>query len=102
MLEQQQRHVVRLIRARQAAGWRYVDVRAEAQAAWAQEIRVRSAATTYMGACHSWYRTADGRNTVNWIGTQTEYAARLRRLDLGDYVGAPAAEAPAPAPAVAA
>jgi cation diffusion facilitator CzcD-associated flavoprotein CzcO len=102
MLEQQQRHVVRLIRARQAAGWRYVDVRAEAQAAWAQEIRVRSAATTYMGACHSWYRTADGRNTVNWIGTQTEYAARLRRLDLGDYFGAPAAEAPAPAPAVAA
>jgi cation diffusion facilitator CzcD-associated flavoprotein CzcO len=87
MLEQQQRHVARLIRAYRDAGWRYAHVRPEAQAAWAREIRERSARTTYVANCHSWYKTADGRNTVNWIGTQTEYAARLRDADLGPYEG---------------
>lgn len=102
MLEQQQQHVVGLIRAYAQAGWRYAQLRPEAQAAWAQEIRERTAKTTYAADCHSWYKTADGRNTVNWIGTQTEYAARLREPALALYEGVAAGNTPAQAAAIAA
>ena len=92
MLEQQQQHVVGLIRGIAQAGWRYAQLRPEVQAAWVKEIRERSATTTYAADCHSWYKTADGRNTVNWIGTQTEYAARLREPALARYEGVAAGE----------
>jgi cation diffusion facilitator CzcD-associated flavoprotein CzcO len=102
MLEQQQKHVVALIRAFDRAGWSHAHLRPEAQAEWTREIRERSAKTTYAASCHSWYKTEDGRNTVNWIGTQTEYASRLREPVLASYEGFPQDQRPASVPAIAA
>jgi cation diffusion facilitator CzcD-associated flavoprotein CzcO len=87
MLERQQRYIARLLKAREAHGWDWLDLRAEAQAAYAAEMQQRSAGTTYSGDCQSWYKTADGRNTNNWVGSMTEFSRRLRMPVLADYRG---------------
>jgi len=85
MLEQQQRYVVQMIQAQQARGSRYADLRREAQAAYAGEMQTRSAQTTYSGNCQSWYKTAEGRNTNNWVGSMLEFRRRLRQPDFTAY-----------------
>jgi cation diffusion facilitator CzcD-associated flavoprotein CzcO len=87
MLERQQRYIARLLKAREAHGWDYLDLRAEAQAAYAAEMQQRSAGTSYSGDCQSWYKTADGRNTNNWVGSMLEFSRRLRMPVLADYRG---------------
>ncbi|MES0874909.1 flavin-containing monooxygenase [Sinimarinibacterium thermocellulolyticum] len=87
MLERQQRYIARLIEAREAHGWDYLDLRAEAQAAYAAEMQRRSAGTTYSGNCQSWYKTADGRNTNNWVGSMMEFSRRLKQPVLEHYRG---------------
>jgi cation diffusion facilitator CzcD-associated flavoprotein CzcO len=36
--------------------------------------------------CASWYRTADGRVSTNWPGTQSQYRRRMRRYDARKYL----------------
>ncbi len=91
MLEQQQQYALKLIQAQQSAGWRYADLRADAHAKFAEEIRTRSAQSTFEGDCQSWYKTADGLNTNNWIGSMVEYAQRTRRPQFEHYHLEPAA-----------
>ncbi|MDR3414545.1 MAG: NAD(P)/FAD-dependent oxidoreductase [Nevskia sp.] len=85
MLECQQRYIVQLLQARAAQGWSYAEVTAEAQAAYNREIRDRSRGSTFEGGCHSWYTTADGRNTNNWIGSMREFRRRTARPRLEDF-----------------
>ncbi|MEQ1439164.1 NAD(P)/FAD-dependent oxidoreductase [Fontimonas sp. SYSU GA230001] len=99
MLECQQRYIVSLLQARERQKLAAVEVTAEAQADYVAEIRERSARTTYEGGCHSWYTTADGRNTNNWIGLQTEFRRRTAALVLAHYRLTPITES---APALAA
>ncbi|PPE73399.1 4-hydroxyacetophenone monooxygenase [Solimonas fluminis] len=89
MLECQQRYIVQMIQAQQAGGWRYAELRDEAQAAYRAEIERRSAETTYSGNCQSWYKTAEGRNTNNWVGTMLEFSRRTRQPDFAAYRTAP-------------
>ncbi|AXQ31139.1 NAD(P)/FAD-dependent oxidoreductase [Solimonas sp. K1W22B-7] len=85
MLEQQQRYVVQLIQAQAATGYRTIDVRPAAVQRHMQEIRARSARSTYEGGCKSWYQNAEGLNTNNWVGSQREFARRTQRPDLANY-----------------
>ncbi|MFA5939721.1 MAG: NAD(P)/FAD-dependent oxidoreductase [Sinimarinibacterium sp.] len=85
MLECQQRYVVSLLKAREQQKLASVEISPEAQAAYVDEIRERSARSTYEGGCHSWYTTADGRNTNNWIGLQTEFKRRTAEPVLAHY-----------------
>jgi cation diffusion facilitator CzcD-associated flavoprotein CzcO len=67
-------------------GFRWIDVRPQAQAAWRREIEERSARTAWMtGGCHNWYVTDSGVNTNNWPGPWLEYRRRTRRIDPADY-----------------
>lgn len=79
MLECQQRYVTQMVRARAENGWSHVDVDAQAQATFNREVRTRSQQSTFEGNCQSWYKTADGRNTNNWIGSMREYTRRTAR-----------------------
>jgi cation diffusion facilitator CzcD-associated flavoprotein CzcO len=85
MLECQQRYIVKLLRERAALGWHCAEVTAAAQADYRREIEQRSSLTTFAGDCQSWYKTADGRNTNNWIGSMMEYRRRTRRIDWTHY-----------------
>lgn len=78
MLERQQRYITQLIVERKKQGCRYADVKPAAQAAYGEEIQRRSDETTYTGDCQSWYKTADGRNTNNWVGSGLEFSRRLK------------------------
>lgn len=90
MLECQQQYLVKLLQARRQLGWATIDVRAEAQRAFADEMRARSEETTFSGNCQSWYKTRDGRNTNNWVGLMREYRRRTAQPRLTDYVDASA------------
>lgn len=85
MLECQQQYLVQMLQAQAAQQWKAMEVRAEAQAAFAAEMRARSESTTFSGDCQSWYKTAEGRNTNNWVGLMREYARRTATPAYEDY-----------------
>jgi cation diffusion facilitator CzcD-associated flavoprotein CzcO len=76
MLECQQRFITQLLQRRAAQHQQTVEVDASAQRAYNDEMIARSARTSYAGSCQSWYKTADGRNTNNWVGTMSEFRRR--------------------------
>jgi cation diffusion facilitator CzcD-associated flavoprotein CzcO len=85
-LECQYRYVLDAIRRLRRGGFRYIDLRPEAQARWRREMEERSRRTVWMsGGCSSWYLTEDGVNTNNWPGSWLEYRRRTHRLNPGDY-----------------
>ena len=85
MLECQQRYVAQMVQAQQEQGFSYANLRVEAQVAYREEIAKRSEQTTYAGNCQSWYKTAEGRNTNNWVGSMNEFRDRTAKPDLGLY-----------------
>lgn len=85
MLERQQRYITKLIRDRKEKAWSYVDVNAEAHAAFNDEIRRRSEGSTFEGDCQSWYKTAEGVNTNNWVGSMREYSRRTATPNLSHF-----------------
>lgn len=78
MLERQQRYIVRCVALLRDRGLRYLEVRAEAERAFNEELERRNKKLVYLGGCHSWYLT-NGRNTNNWVGYMSEYGWRLWR-----------------------
>jgi cation diffusion facilitator CzcD-associated flavoprotein CzcO len=89
MLERQQRYIVQCIELLRDRGLRYLDVRAETQREFNDELERRSRKLVYGGGCNSWYLT-NGRNTNNWVGYMTEYGWRLRKPKLEHYTLTPA------------
>lgn len=85
MLECQANYIAQWVQQQALQGWRSVEVRADAQAAFVAEVQRRSAGTTFDGDCQSWYKTAEGRNTNNWIGSMREYAQRTKRLNADHF-----------------
>lgn len=85
MLETQQRYITALLQHQQQQGWQAFEVTQQAQANFVTEMQKRTEATTYSGDCQSWYKTADGRNTNTWVGSQREYAKRLADIDHKAY-----------------
>ena len=86
MLEAQGRYIAQCATLLQARGLKSLDVRAEAQQSYNQEVQQRNRGTTYESGCHSWYIGPDGRNTNNWVGYMSEYGRRLKTPMLEDYV----------------
>ena len=85
-LECQIRYAIDGIRRVRDGGFRYIDVRPEAQARWRAEMEERSRDTVWLsGGCSNWYVTADGINTNNWPGPWLEFRRRTHRLNPGDY-----------------
>lgn len=85
MLECQQRYIISMLKNRAARGWSYAEVTAEAHADYRREIDQRSSRTTFAGDCQSWYKTADGRNTNNWVGSMLEYRRRTAQPVAAHY-----------------
>jgi cation diffusion facilitator CzcD-associated flavoprotein CzcO len=79
MLEQQARYVAQTVALLRDRGLRSLEVRAEVQQDYNVRLQQRSRDSVYEAGCHSWYITADGRNTNTWVGYMNEYARLVRK-----------------------
>jgi cation diffusion facilitator CzcD-associated flavoprotein CzcO len=85
-LECQFNYVLDAIERLRDGGFRWIELRPEAQAEWRAEMAARSAETVWMaGGCHNWYLNEAGENTNNWPGAWLEFHRRTRRINPGDY-----------------
>ncbi|MFH8371578.1 flavin-containing monooxygenase [Streptomyces sp. NPDC018031] len=85
MIESQMAHVMQAVRLLGAGRVRWLEVRADVQDAFNDEVQRRVRATVWDRGCMSWYKNAAGRNTANWPGFTFAYRRRTRRLDLAHY-----------------
>ena len=86
MLESQMNYAVDAVRTTHALGTPEFEVRAEAQAAYNEELQERLATTVWnTGGCGSWYFDRNGRNSIQWPGFTFEYRRRTKRFDAAAY-----------------
>ena len=84
-LEHQVRYVRETLQEAQRRGAAGVEVRAEVERAYDQELQARFPGTAWT-RCDSWYRDSSGRIVTNWPGYMREYDERTRRVEPSDYV----------------
>jgi hypothetical protein len=64
------------------AGARAIDVRADAQSAFHEELHAKLGTAVWStGGCRSWYVDARGSNHSLWPGFSWQYRMRTRRVD---------------------
>ena len=86
MLESQTNYALDALRTMRACGAAELEVRAEAQDAYNEEIQERLAQTVWnTGGCGSWYFDRNGRNSIQWPGFTFEFRRRTRRFDAAAY-----------------
>jgi hypothetical protein len=86
MIEAQVRYIMSLLRQMRARGWRAIEVRREAEAAWNDKIQGKIAGTVWLtGGCKSWYLDENGRNTTIWPGFVAEYQFKTRRAKIAEW-----------------
>ncbi len=88
MLESQVRYVLGCVRALQQRRLRFLDVRADAQAAFNARLQRGLARSVWGAGCTSWYKTAEGKNTNNWPGFTFRYRQQTRAPRLEHYEAA--------------
>ncbi len=83
MLESQFPYVLACLR--RLDGLRYLDVKPQVQAAFNQRLQEEVRHTVWERGCHSWYKTAAGKNTNNWPGFTFRYRQQTRLPEFTDY-----------------
>ncbi|WP_020666868.1 flavin-containing monooxygenase [Amycolatopsis nigrescens] len=84
MIERQASYIRQAVEHLSATAPSYLDVRAEVERDYDEEIQGRLAHSVWT-LCSSWYRQANGRVPTNWPGTVSEYDRRTKILALTDY-----------------
>jgi cation diffusion facilitator CzcD-associated flavoprotein CzcO len=84
MIEAQARYIVQSIRAMRRRGLVSMDVRAEVQDAFRDELARKLKDTVWTSGCSAWYQTPSGE-VLLWPGFSFDYWRRTRRVDLSDY-----------------
>jgi cation diffusion facilitator CzcD-associated flavoprotein CzcO len=86
MLESQLNYAIGALRRMRALAAGEFEVRAEAQAAYNEELQRRLARSIWnTGGCGSWYFDRNGRNSIQWPGFSFEYRRRAKRFDAAAY-----------------
>jgi cation diffusion facilitator CzcD-associated flavoprotein CzcO len=85
MLERQTRYIAQAASLLRSRGLAAMDVLVEAQQDFVAMLQRRNKQTVFEAGCHSWYLTADGRNTNTWVGYMSEYGRLVRRPKLEHY-----------------
>ena len=89
MIESQLAYVLDCLRSMRRKGLQAVEVRAETQRAYNDELQRRMRGTVWTSGCASWYLDAHGRNSTLWPGFTFEFRHRTRRFDLERYETTP-------------
>lgn len=88
-MEAQIEYAVQAIRTLQRWNLKYLDVRADAQRDFNNDIQARLAKTTWNSGCHSWYLTEDGFNATMFPGFATQYLHQMGSVHYPDYHAVP-------------
>jgi len=87
MLEAQIAHMLDALGLLRRRGASSLEPRAEAQAAYVEEVERRMRGTVWTaGGCGSWYLDRTGRNSTLWPDSTWRFRRRVARLDPEDYV----------------
>ncbi|KAA5803338.1 NAD(P)/FAD-dependent oxidoreductase [Alkalicaulis satelles] len=81
MLERQCAYAARQIARLFKEDLRTLEVTAEAQDAYNEQLQAKLARTVWAEDCPSWYKTRDGVITNNWAGLASGFARTLARRD---------------------
>ena len=90
MLEQQTRYIAQAATLLRERGLASLEVRVDVQHEFNAMLQKRNKQTVFEAGCHSWYLTADGRNTNTWVGYMSEYGRLTRQPNLAHYHLVPA------------
>ncbi|WP_290524220.1 NAD(P)/FAD-dependent oxidoreductase [Alcanivorax sp.] len=85
MLESQIHYIRQCLAAMEDDGLKAVDVRAHIQSHFNEGIQRKIHDTVWDKGCHSWYKTASGKNTNNWPGFTFDYRRLTRQVNWSDY-----------------
>ncbi len=86
MIESQIAYILSALETMQDRGIAAVEPKAEAQAAWNEDLQRRMKRTVWStGGCASWYLDEHGRNTTLWPRTTFAFRNLLRGFDLEQY-----------------
>ncbi|MDP2314835.1 MAG: NAD(P)/FAD-dependent oxidoreductase [Pseudomonadota bacterium] len=85
MIEAQVAYIVDAVRQQRARGWRSVEVRPAALAAYNADLQRRLGRTVWASGCRSWYLDRHGVNTVLWPGFTFEFRRQTERFDVESY-----------------
>lgn len=86
MIECQVNYILQCMKAVKDKGMDYLDVKAEAQQDFNEDVQARLQGTTWTSGCTSWYQQDDGKNFALWPGSTWRYWLETRQLREGDYV----------------
>ncbi len=87
MLERQSEYIAQALAGMQQRGLRAMEPSRDVQDRFNRDLQEKLAKTTWADpACHSWYKTAAGRNTQNWSSHTRDYAAATKVVNFDDYV----------------
>ncbi|MDT5270441.1 MAG: hypothetical protein QOH49_2627 [Acidobacteriota bacterium] len=87
MIEAQIEHVMKALDYMKRHGVSTLEPRAEAQAAYVEEIDRRMGGTVWVaGRCASWYLDRTGRNSTIWPDFTWRFRRRVARLDPSEYL----------------
>ncbi len=85
MLEAQIHYVMQCIKTMQARGLQRMDVKVQAQDQYSATIEKQLGHSVWESGCTSWYKTASGKNVINWPGFTFTFRSMTRVLDLKAY-----------------
>jgi cation diffusion facilitator CzcD-associated flavoprotein CzcO len=83
--ESQIRYILDSLDELSRRGARYLDVRAEVQREFNDEIQEQLAESVWTAGCSNWYVTESGKVVNNWPGLSSQYDRLTRELDPDDY-----------------
>jgi len=85
MLESQFAYVLGCIQQLAQQQLRYMDLKPTVQAEFNHSLQKAVDHSIWQQGCNSWYKTASGKNTVNWPGFTFTYRHYTRRPELAHY-----------------
>jgi hypothetical protein len=87
MIEAQVRYAIRCLKLMKRRKQRVIEVRAESQKRFVEEIYRRMGGTVWQsGGCKSWYQDqSTGEITTVWPGSVVSYLRRTRSVSPSDY-----------------
>jgi len=85
MIEAQTRYILSCLDVLDAKNARWLDVKSPVQTAYNEWVQRRLEKSVWAVVNKSWYKTAEGKITNNWVGRTTEYRRRTRAMNPDDY-----------------
>lgn len=85
MLESQFHYIRQCLAAMEDNDFTALDVRANVQSRFNEDVQRKIRDTVWNKGCHSWYKTESGKNTNNWPGFTFDYRRLTRQVNWSDY-----------------